>query len=87
MTPETRLKKQIQKTIRLQGGYYITTAMLSTAGVPDMWCVVKGKQFWLEVKSKKGKVSKIQQWVLDQLTARGVAVYVVHSFEEFKEIL
>ena len=61
--------------------------MYGTAGVPDIICCYKGKFIAFEVKTKKGKLSKLQEIIIEKIRmAQGMAFKVI-SLEEVKEIL
>lgn len=63
------------------GGLY------STAGIPDILCCYKGKFVAFEVKTPKGKLSKLQKITIQKIkNAKGNA-YKVTSLEEVKKIL
>lgn len=61
--------------------------MYGTAGVPDIICCYKGKFIAFEVKTEKGKLSKLQEITIEKIRmAQGMALKVT-SLEEAKEIL
>ena len=58
-----------------------------TAGIPDIICCYKGKFVAFEVKTPRGKLSKLQEIILQKIqNANGIA-YKVTSLEDVKEIL
>ena len=63
------------------GGLY------GTSGIPDIIVCYKGKFLAFEVKTEKGKLSKLQEITIEKIrNAKGVA-FKVTSLEEAKEIL
>ena len=63
------------------GGLY------GTSGIPDIIVCYKGKFVAFEVKTEKGKLSKLQEITIDKIrNAKGMA-FKVTSLEEVKEIL
>ena len=58
-----------------------------TAGIPDIICCYKGKFVAFEVKTSSGKLSKLQEIIIQKIkNANGIA-YKVTSLEDVKEIL
>ena len=58
-----------------------------TAGIPDIICCYKGKFVAFEVKTPRGKLSKLQEIIIQKIkNANGIA-YKVTSLEDVKEIL
>lgn len=63
------------------GGLY------GTSGIPDIIICYKGKFVAFEVKTEKGKLSKLQEITIEKIrNAKGMA-FKVTSLEEVKEIL
>ena len=63
------------------GGLY------GTSGIPDIIVCYKGKFVAFEVKTEKGKLSKLQEITIEKIkNANGVA-FKVTNLEEVKEIL
>lgn len=87
---ERAITNQILKYLKAQpecfafkehGGIY------GTSGVPDIICCYKGKFMAFEVKTPKGKMSKLQEITINKIKkAQGIA-FKVTSLEEVKEIL
>lgn len=57
------------------------------AGWPDLEIFWNGRVLFLEVKSKKGDVSKPQAAVHDQLIRAGFSPVVVRSFDEAERVI
>ena len=85
-TSETQLKNQVKRWVNAQGGFCLKTSDRFTSGIPDLWVCIHGRGVWIELKTKTGKVSAIQQWTIDQIRgAEGEAV-VCHSLDEVKTV-
>ncbi len=68
-------------TFKEHGGAY------GTAGIPDIICCYHGKFLAFEVKTEKGRLSKLQEITIDKIqNAGGIAVKVT-SLEKVKDIL
>lgn len=63
------------------GGIY------GTAGIPDIVCCFKGQFVAFEVKTDKGKLTKLQETTIQRIKDAKGKAYKVTSVEEVKEIL
>jgi|TARA_R110000803_G_scaffold35012_2_gene76051 hypothetical protein len=54
-------------------------------GCPDTFIAHKGRVIWIELKSDKGKLSKIQIWQIKQMKAAGLDVRVINSKEKIDD--
>lgn len=63
------------------GGLY------GTAGIPDVLCCYNGKFVAFEVKTPNGKLSKLQEIILQKIKNANGHAYKVTSLNEVKEIL
>lgn len=59
----------------------------STVGFPDIACLFKGVFICLEVKTKKGVISKYQKHWIDTLNDHGAIARVVRSVDNVIKIL
>lgn len=57
------------------------------AGIPDCVFIWKGRVYGFEFKTDTGTVSPAQVAVHQAWAAQGVQVWVVRSFEQFKQII
>ena len=96
MTPEGKVKKSITDYFDrlIKGGaplyYEVRQAggVSYKAGLPDIWCVYKGKHIELEIKREKGGVvSTLQIKKRDYFRSIGIECFVVSSLDEVKKIL
>ena len=62
------------------GGIY------GTAGLPDIICCYNGRFVAFEVKTKSGKLTKIQETTITKIKAAKGEAFKVTSVEEVKEI-
>ena len=63
------------------GGLY------GTSGIPDIIVCYKGKFLAFEVKTEKGKLSKLQEMTIAKIRKANGMAFKVTSLEEVKEIL
>ena len=61
--------------------------MYGTAGLPDVVCCYHGLFVGLEVKTPKGKLTKLQETTLQRIQAAKGQAFKVTSVEEVKKIL
>jgi hypothetical protein len=61
--------------------------MYGTAGLPDIICCYHGWFVGLEVKAPSGKLSKLQEIMIQKINAAKGQAFKVTSVEEVKEIL
>ena len=58
-----------------------------TNGIPDIICCYRGRFFGFEVKTEKGKPTKLQEAVIRQIKAAEGTALIVHSVEDVKAAL
>lgn len=69
-------------------GFCIKLLSTHITGLPDRLCLLPGQRaFFVELKTKGKKPSKIQQWVHEQIRSLGFRVHVVDSYEKLKEVI
>ena len=61
--------------------------MYGTAGLPDIICCYHGRFVAFEVKAPDGKLTKLQETMIQKIRAAKGEAYKVTSVEEVKEIL
>ena len=61
--------------------------MYGTSGIPDIIVCYKGKFLAFEVKTEKGKLSKLQEMTIAKIQKANGMAFKVTSLEEVKEIL
>lgn len=84
---ETRIKGQIKGYLKLQGVffYHNLQGLGCCPGIPDLAGFHKGYAFFVEVKSKRGKLSEFQEKFKKEVELENAIVFVPHSYEEFVE--
>ena len=65
--------------------YFLYTGLLR--GAPDLCAVVRGKVFFVEMKTKYGKQSEEQVDFQMRCEALGVGYHVVRSLEQFVDVV
>ena len=92
MTPEGKVKKAIKEYLDSINIYYELRPAGGVSfkkGLPDMWCVYKGKHIEIEVKEPDGgELSAMQiKWKKRFRMQYGFTSYTVSSVDELKKIL
>lgn len=57
------------------------------AGMPDLVLLANRKAVFFELKAKGGKLSKRQEYVIENLRTAGYEVHVIDEFDEFQKIV
>ena len=57
------------------------------SGLPDIFAIKDGKTLWFEVKTKKGRLRKVQRLVIMEMVKAGANVYVVRSLGEVQRFM
>lgn len=87
---EKTITNQILKYLKAQPCCFVFKehgGIYSTAGIPDIICCYKGKFVAFEVKTKKGKLSKLQEVMIERIRQAGGVAFKVTSVQEVKDIL
>jgi hypothetical protein len=64
----------------------MTVKIVGSKGWPDrIFVTEEGKILFCEFKAVWGHISAMQEYVADKLHARGIEVYIITGFKQFKE--
>lgn len=78
---QTKIKKYLEK----DGWIVVKTIQLSESGYPDLFAFRCGQTLFIEVKREKGgRLSEIQKYRIEMLSAQNFSVLVSHGFNQFK---
>jgi hypothetical protein len=61
--------------------------MYGTSGLPDIICCINGRFVAFEVKTEKGKLSKLQKIMIQRINVAKGKAFKVTSVEEVKRII
>ncbi|HDZ5024820.1 TPA: VRR-NUC domain-containing protein [Campylobacter jejuni] len=84
---ESAIQRQIIDYLNSQNIYNFKIIACNKKGVPDIFCLINGLGLFLEVKTKKGKVSKLQNYQIDRINELGGKAKVVRSVDDVKNII
>jgi len=59
----------------------ILKAIGTVAGIPDVICIFQGRVFALELKSERGRLTKVQRTTQARLRAAGVTVSTAYNLD------
>lgn len=83
---ESILQGRIRVHLINEGWFVVKLINTSKPGMPDLMAIKDGKVIFFEVKTDKGRVSKLQEHHIEGLNNMGVPAHVVRSVKEVKEI-
>lgn len=85
---EKQIESKIVKKAKELGFLTYKFSSPSNRGVPDrMFISPHGEVFFIEFKSGKGKVTKLQEKVIKDISEYGVGVFIINSVEVGLQIL
>jgi hypothetical protein len=88
MANEAKIVQQCRKYLISIGYYPINLITVTPSGIPDgLYISPEGKTLWIEYKDPHGRLSKIQEYRIEQLRKYKQTVWVIRSLEELKEKL
>jgi len=78
---EQDYQRKIQKRLESDGYYCIKLIATNKNGIPDIVAVRSDETIFIEVKTPKGRLSKLQHFRLTELTKMGIKCYVSNGDE------
>lgn len=84
---EQRIEQYLVKKIERIGGLCPKFSSPGCNGYPDRLVIYRGNVDFVELKTNKGRISKIQAAIHLRLKARGARVYVLSSVEDVQHYL
>jgi Holliday junction resolvase len=84
---ESILQGRIKAYLINDGWEVVKLILTSKPGIPDLMCLKNGKIIFIEVKQPNGKLSKLQEYMINKLITIGFDTYVIRSVEQIKTII
>lgn len=85
---EKNIERHLVDGVKKLGGLCLKFVSPSTPGVPDRIIITKnGKVIFVELKSEKGRLAKLQEYIIKQMMQRGTDVRVIKGMDAVKELL
>ncbi len=77
---ESKIQSRLIKRLEKKGWYVIKLIQTNKNGIPDLLCIKDGwKIIFIEVKSKKGKVSELQKYRHKELKEKKIHTYIYYD--------
>ena len=76
---EAAYQSKLIKFYEDEGWYVIKLIKTNRNGCPDLVCIKKDRVLFIEVKAANGKVSKLQQYRIDELKRHGIDAIVKYA--------
>ena len=85
---EKRIERRLVEGVKEAGGLCLKFVSPSRAGVPDRLIITpSGKVVFVELKTSAGRLSKIQEHMINELKKRNADVRVLYGLQEVEEFL
>lgn len=85
---EKNIERHLVDGVKKLGGLCLKFVSPSTPGVPDRIIITKnGKVIFVELKTEKGRLAKLQEYIIKQMMQRGADVRVIKGRDAVKELL
>lgn len=79
---EKQVEQYLIKQVKMLGGLCYKWSSPGQRGVPDRIVFLFGEIHFVEVKTKGGKLSRLQELTIEELKKRGCNVHIVWSKED-----
>lgn len=79
---ESELQKKIATRLTANGWFVTKLIQTNRNGIPDLMCIRNGNVIFLEVKTEKGVVAPLQEYMIDVINKYGVHARVVRQLED-----
>jgi len=85
---ETRLQRKIVEYLNANGFFaFKMPGTIFLRGMPDVFAVRDGRLYCFEVKTEKGKTTKLQEVLIAKFKQYGATCAVVRSVEEVRMLI
>jgi hypothetical protein len=79
---ESAIEKYLVRKVKDVNGLQVKLGSSFCKGLPDRLVLYKGVAYFVELKSKGGRLSDIQRYRIEKIRAQGVEVFIISSKEE-----
>jgi len=74
---ESKIQSEVIAIMEGKGFFVVKLIKTNKNGIPDLLCMRKDEYFFIEVKSSKGKLSKIQEYRIKELQTFDIKTFVI----------
>lgn len=79
---ESTIENKVCKYAEQKQFIHFKLSAVYNAGIPDRLFLYKGKSFFIEFKTKTGKLNKLQQYTINSILNNNISVYIINSVED-----
>lgn len=80
---EAGLRREVEK----RGGLTFKFTAPGQAGVPDRIIIHEGRVVFVELKQENGRLSPVQQVMIQRMRKHGAEVHVAYGMDEVRELV
>lgn len=84
---ENKVEKYLDHCVKVQGGITRKWVSPGFSGVPDRIVIIKGRVYFVEVKTVDGRLSTTQQREHQRLKNAGVEVHTVYGNSDVDQFI
>ena len=85
---EKQVERKLVEGVKVLGGMCLKFVSPSSKGVPDRIVLLpNGKVIFVELKTDTGRLSKIQEFMIDEMQKRKADVRVLYGVNDVKSFL
>ena len=85
---EKRVERHLVEGVRLLGGMCLKFVSPGNSGVPDRLVILPdGKIIFVELKTDVGRLSKIQEYTINEMRKRSADVRVLYGLKDVKAFI
>lgn len=81
MILESVIQRKLINYLEKQGFLVVKTIVLNVSGYPDIFAFRNGEALFVEVKSKNGKLSELQEYRIKKIREQGFKVLIVNDLK------
>lgn len=82
---EQKIQSKIIKDLEEQGFYVIKLIKTNKNGIPDLVAIKENRCVFIEVKSKKGVLSTLQKFRIEELKSKNIECRVIYESNRISE--
>ena len=84
---EQQIQAEIIKWLKSRGYYVVKTILTGKSGVPDIITCIEGKFWAFEVKRPGKKMTKLQEYNIEQIEKAKGNAWLVTSLEDVRRVI